>query len=140
MSKEKESEINIIVDSVGRTIVGRVRKTKTMVEVDNPAIVNIEVRQDTGQIAVQLLPYVFKEFISPEQRTGVITWTFPKNLVVVSDNIQIDDALKVQYANVHERPVGSLSPEQQSPPSAPSAPPVEQPSAPPEVIKLFDDE
>jgi hypothetical protein len=129
----KETEINVLVDNVGRTIVGRIKKAGTTVDVENPAIVNIEVRQDTGQIAVQLLPYIFREFVAPEQRTGTTTWKFPKASVVMSSDLKVDDALKQQYKNVYEQSVGSLTP---------NAAPVATPPADveePEVVKLFDD-
>ena len=129
----KETDINVLVDNVGRTIVGRIKKsTATAVTVENPAIVNIEVRQDTGQIAVQLLPYIFREFVAPEQRNGVVTWSFPKNSVVTSDDLKVDDALKEQYKNVYEQPAGALSPT----PAVETAP---TEVVEPEVVKLFDD-
>ena len=53
----------------------------------------------------------------------------------MNNNLKVDESLKQQYTGVHERPVGSLSPEKPAPP--PEAP---QLDASPEVIKLFDDE
>ena len=120
-----KADISILVDNVGRTIVGRIKQTKDSVEVENPTVVNIEVKQDTGQIAVQLIPLVFKEFLIAEQREGSVTWKFPKNLVVLSDDIKIDDQLKNQYENVFK--------------SAPAPQPAPAQSEP-EVVKLFDDE
>ena len=131
----KETEINVLVDNVGRTIVGRIKKVGTTVDVENPAIVNIEVRQDTGQIAVQLLPYIFREFVAPEQRTGTVTWKFPKASVVMSSDLKVDDALKQQYKNVYEQSVGSLSPDPQATPVETVPTEVVEP----EVVKLFDD-
>lgn len=120
----EKREISILVDNVGRTIVGRIKQTKDSIEVENPTVVNIEVKQDTGQIAVQLIPFVFKEFLIAEQRVGSVTWKFPKNLVVVSDDIKIDDQLKQQYDNVFKpTPAPQPAPEQSEP----------------EVVKLFDE-
>ena len=119
-----KTDINILVDNVGRTIVGRIKQTKDFVEVENPTVVNIEVKQDTGQIAVQLIPFVFKEFLIAEQREGSVTWKFPKNLVVLSDDIKIDDQLKTQYENVFR------------PAPAPQPAPTQ---SEPEVVKLFDE-
>lgn len=120
----KKADISILVDNVGRTIVGRIKQTKDIVEVENPTVVNIEVKQDTGQIAVQLIPFVFKEFLIAEQREGSVTWKFPKNLVVLSDDIKIDDQLKTQYENVFR------------PAPAPQPAPTQ---SEPEVVKLFDE-
>lgn len=120
----EKADISILVDNVGRTIVGRIKQTKDIVEVENPTVVNIEVKQDTGQIAVQLIPFVFKEFLIAEQREGSVTWKFPKNLVVVSDDIKVDDQLKTQYENVFKSaPIPQPAPEQSEP----------------EVVKLFDE-
>jgi hypothetical protein len=118
-----KTEISILVDNVGRTIVGRIKQNETTVDIENPTVVNIEVKQDTGQIAVQLIPFVFKEFLIAEQREGSVTWKFPKNMVVISDDIKVDDQLKTQYENVFK--------------PAPAAKPVQ---SEPEVVKLFDDE
>lgn len=119
-----KADISILIDNVGRTIVGRVTLTDDHAEIENPTVVNIEVKQDTGQIAVQLIPLVFKEFLVPEQREGSVTWKYPKNMVVVSDDIQVDDQLKRQYENVFKAPV------------APQPAPVQ---SEPEVVKLFDE-
>jgi len=52
--------ITAFIDNVGRTIIGEVSKeTGTNLTVNNPAIVNMTVQQETGQISVQLLPYIF---------------------------------------------------------------------------------
>lgn len=130
MSKAKQ--VNVLIDSVGRTIVGPQKETKTSIEVENPAIVNIDVRQDTGQIAVQLIPYIFREFVDQELRTGTVTWSFPKDSVVTSPDLKVDPALQKQYENVFNQPGGQLSP---NPPA--SAPAAEQKE--PEVVKLFDE-
>lgn len=119
MSDKKN--INVLVDNVGRTIVGNFKKTtKDYIEVGNPAIVNIDIRQDTGQIAVQLVPYIFREFISAEQRDSELVWKFSKDKVTTCDELVVDAALINQYSNVYK------------------------PAAPAEVtggeIKVFDDE
>ena len=120
------SNINAFVDSVGRVIVGDILKsdTKTL-KVKEPAVVNIQVNQENGQISVQLLPFIFREFVKPELREDGIVWNFPKNTVVVSENLELEDTIKKQYENIFNQPVAS--PE--------TAPPTE-----PEVIKLFDDD
>lgn len=126
MSNKNKADINILVDSVGRTIVGKINETKTSVDVENPTVVNIEVKQETGQIAVQLIPYIFKEFVSANNRDKPVTWSFPKNLVVVNKDLEVDNQLIQQYENVFNPP----------PVAAPAAP---APAAEPEVVKLFDE-
>ena len=124
MSDKNKADINILVDSVGRTIVGKINETETSVDVENPTVVNIEVKQDTGQIAVQLIPYIFKEFVSADGRDKPVTWSFPKNLVVVNKDLKVDNQLIQQYQNVF---------------NAPAPAPAPAPAAEPEVVKLFDE-
>lgn len=128
----KKQDISILIDNVGRTIVGRIKKTKDSIEVENPTVVNIQVNKETGQMAVQLIPYVFKEFLVASQREGSVTWKFPKNLVVLSDDIEIDEQLKQQYENVFATP-----PVAQAAPQPAPQPATEQ--SEPEVVKLFDE-
>ena len=66
-----DNNITSFVDSVGRVIVAREateKSTDDKVAVTNPSVVNINVNQESGQISVQLLPYIFREFITPEKR------------------------------------------------------------------------
>ena len=130
MSETKQ--VNVLIDSVGRTIVGPMKETKTSIEVENPAIVNIEVRQDTGQIAVQLIPYIFREFVDVSLRSETVTWSFPKNTVVTSPDLKVDPALQKQYENVFNNPGGQLTPNPQPAPQQ-----TEQKE--PELVKLFDE-
>lgn len=128
-------QVNVLIDSVGRTIVGPMKQTKTSIEVENPAIVNIEVRQDTGQIAVQLIPYIFREFVDTSLRSETVTWSFPKDTVVTSPDLKVDPALQKQYENVFKQPGGQLTPN--PPPAVPAS--EQQVEKEPEVVKLFDE-
>jgi len=94
--------------------------------------VNIEVRQDTGQIAVQLIPYIFREFVDMSLRTKTVTWSFPKNTVVTSPDLEVDSALQKQYENVFSQPGGQLT---QNPQPAPE----QSEQKEPELVKLFDE-
>jgi hypothetical protein len=119
MSNEKK--IDVFIDSVGRTIVGNIlNKKASYTEVGNPAIVNIEVRQDTGQIAVQLVPYIFREFVAADERDDELVWKFNNDNIVTCSNLVVDQALIKQYENVYK-------------PSQPA------PAAESEDIKVFDD-
>jgi hypothetical protein len=124
-------KITAFVDSVGRTIIGRVTSDTTkQLTVTNPAIVSMNVQQDTGQISVQLLPYVFAEFIAEDVRNNV-SWSFNKQTLVTSSNIKLDNRILQQYVQIIENPpVMQPQPVQQ---------PVDNQNEP-EVVKLFDDE
>jgi hypothetical protein len=144
MSKQKQLKLGAIVDSVGRTIIGTVTQTKTTVDVENPAIINIQVRQDTGQISVQLVPYIFREFIAPNKQSQPITWSFPKSLVVVNKNLEINSNLEGQYTNMFNQPVGEAEPREPVSDTAvvdgEITEETDSSKSDPEVVKLFDDE
>ena len=140
MSKDKE--ITAFIDHVGRTVVGRlVKDTKDSIQVVNPAVVNINVQQENNQIAVQLLPYFFREFISPDAE-GNTTWSFRKDNIVTSVDIDINENLISQYMGIFEAPVGQL---QAGPGSGNPPPPATDDDVTdgdvtePEVVKLFDE-
>ena len=108
--------ILILVDSVGRMVVGKCNKkssSASILAVENPAVVNIQADQNTGQISVQLT----------------------KSNVVFSDDAQLDDRIVEQYKQIASGQ--SLQPQAQA--VQPQAV-AQQPAEEPEVIKLFDDE
>ena len=120
--------VTIIIDNVGRMIIGKINEGKTTkgtLGLSNPCVVNIQADQQTGQMTVQLLPFVFTEFI--KNKSEDIVWTFDKTRIIASDNLEIEDRVVNQYTQI----IGNL----QNPPK-PEAAPTEEP----EVVKLFDDE
>lgn len=120
-----EDNITIFVDNVGRMIVGKVdddKTNKTTLAVTNPSIVQIQPDQQTGNISVQFLPYIFSEFVALDMRNEV-TWNFNKATIVTSDNIELDERVLQQYKQIVE-----------------NTPVAAAPAEEPEVIKLFDDE
>ena len=62
------------VDNVGRVIVGRttekIASNTTTLKVKNPAIVNIQMQEDR-QVSVQLIPYMFREFLTQKNQFGI---------------------------------------------------------------------
>ena len=120
--------ITAFVDSVGRVIVGQKQEDSTdkVLKVKEPAVVNVQISQENGQISVQLLPYVFREFITEAARDQGVVWEFNRSNVTTSENIELDEPIKKQYTNIFTKPVAKA----------------EQPAASqePEVVKLFDDE
>lgn len=100
-----ENQITAFVDSVGRIIVARENtsaSTDDKLAVTNPSVVNINVNQESGQITVQLLPYIFREFISTETRYKQHTWDFNKSQITTSSDISLDDSITTQYINIFE--------------------------------------
>lgn len=99
-----ENKITAFVDSVGRVIVGREVSSEDSdkLSVTNPSVVNINVNQENGQITVQLLPYIFREFITAKKRYDKHVWKFNKQQITVSDEIELDDSIITQYVNIFE--------------------------------------
>jgi len=115
-------KIKTIVDHIGRTVVGKVKKedTKT-ITLNNPVIIHVQPNSQTGQLQVQSFPYLFMEFIKGDDKSQN-NWTFYKSTVAVSD-VELDDKILEQYDNINSPPSNIITPDQE-----------------PEVIKLFDDD
>ena len=115
--------IKTIVDHIGRTVVGVLKKedTKT-ITLFNPVIVHVQPDPNSGQLQVQSFPYIFMEFLKDKDKNN---WTFDKSSISVSD-VELDGRIITQYENINN-PQPPLTHEQ-------------GPGEEPEVIKLFDDE
>lgn len=120
------SNINAFVDSVGRIVVGEFlsKPGDNVLRVKEPAVVNVQVSQENGQISVQLLPFIFREFVKTEVREEGVVWSFPADSVVVSENLELEEAILKQYNNIFNTPV---------------AQPAQDKTTEPEVVKLFDE-
>lgn len=97
--------LTAIVDSVGRVVLGRhdqENSTKTVLNLRNPAVVNIQVDQQSGQISVQLIPYIFKEFVKSDLREAGVTWRFQRSAIVISDDLVLEDNIVSQYEKIFE--------------------------------------
>ena len=103
-----------IVDSVGRVILGRhdtQGSTKTTTAIKNPAVVNIQVDQQSGQISVQLIPFIFREFVKADLRSKGVTWSFNSTNIVTSSDLVLEDNIVDQYEKIFEVPEVEHSPE-----------------------------
>ena len=113
--------IKTIVDHIGRTVVGELKKqdTKT-ITLFNPVIVHVQPDPQSGQLQVQSFPYIFMEFLKDKEKNN---WTFNKSTICTSD-VELDERITQQYENINN-----------------PKPPIQQPAQEePEVIQLFDDE
>ena len=99
------NKVTSFVDSVGRVIVARVVDDKTTSDklaVTNPSVVNVNVNQESGQISVQLLPYIFREFITESKRFDKHVWFFNTSQITTCEDFQIDTAVENQYIGIFE--------------------------------------
>jgi hypothetical protein len=113
--------IKTIVDHIGRTVVGVLKKedTKT-ITLFNPVIVHVQPDPNSGQLQVQSFPYIFMEFLKDKEKND---WTFNKAAISTS-NVELDERITQQYENINN----------------PNPPIQQQAQEEPEVIQLFDDE
>tara|TARA_R110002050_G_C8737701_1_gene497800 strand:- start:9 stop:386 length:378 start_codon:yes stop_codon:yes gene_type:complete len=118
-----DKKFKTIVDHIGRTVIGTVKKedTKT-ITLFNPVIIHVQPDPQSGQLQVQSFPYIFMEFLKDKEKNS---WTFTKTAICTSD-VQLDDRIITQYENINN----PQPPIQSSPGS----------DQEPEVIKLFDDD
>tara|TARA_R110002020_G_scaffold214612_1_gene421668 strand:- start:161 stop:553 length:393 start_codon:yes stop_codon:yes gene_type:complete len=116
-----EAEIKTIVDHIGRTVLGEVKKeTKDSITLFNPVIIHVQPDQQTGQLQVQSFPYIFMEFLKDKEKNN---WTFDKTAISVSD-VQLDERIIQQYDNINN----------------PAPPLTQSGDTSGDVVKLFDDE
>lgn len=101
---DKLTKLVPFVDNVGRIIIGRttnkIAKTAKTLSVKNPAVVNIQMQED-GQVSVQLIPYMFKEFLV-ESSQKQATWEFDLSQITFSYDVDLDDRITEQYVQVFE--------------------------------------
>jgi len=97
------SEINYttFIDNAGRSIFGiNSSETKTSITVENPVMIHVA-QQENGQMAVQLFPLFFAEFVQPgedESRKNFFTYT--KSSVALGEGFNVDARIAEQYERI----------------------------------------
>lgn len=120
MSNKNQNNLTVFLDSVGRTIIGKIAKeTDTTISVTNPALVHVQANPQTNQLQLQLLPLFFKEFLS--NRDESTTWHYQKANITTTDELNFAPQFAQQYDQLFH------AIQQQQPPTEP------------EVVKLFDE-
>ena len=104
-------DLRVIVDAAGRTILGEYSKeTKDKLVLKNPATLFIQPNQQTGQLAVQLIPFFFREFVEESKRPEGLSWTFNKSSVCFTEQFDLDDRLYSQYEKMMTKEANSNPP------------------------------
>lgn len=110
----------LFIDHVGFNVVGeKVSETEKFVNIKNPAVLQASPNQQ-NQLQVQLLPVLFKEFLDTSNRDDGITFSYPKDKIVIS-NAVLESRLKQQYIQMFTTVA------------------IPNTSKEPDVIKLFDE-
>lgn len=125
---QNDTTYKTFIDNAGRSIYGQVSaETDSTITVQNPVMITVQ-QQQNGQMAVQLFPLFFAEFIEPTEGDKRESYfTYDKSSIAVGVDFNIDPRITDQYEKiVHPVLV---------PPTTP-----EGTEGEPEVIKLFDDE
>ena len=113
------------IDSAGRAIFSEIEKeTSSNLVVKNPVMITVQ-QQETGQMAVQLFPLYFQEFVQENKnKTRDNYFTYTKSNIALRTNFNIEPRIIEQYDKIVN----------------PTLVPADQPAGEePEVIKLFDD-
>jgi len=101
-------DLRVIVDAAGRTILGEHEKeTKDNIVLKNPATLFIQPNQQTGQLAVQLIPFFFREFVEESSRPDGLCWTFNKTGTCYTDKFDLDERLYSQYEKMMTKEANS---------------------------------
>lgn len=117
-NKTKNNNLVVFLDTIGRTIIGKVSKeTDDVLSVENPALVVVQPNTQTGQIQLQILPLFFREFQA--DRNDSTVWHYKKNSITQSDDITFVVQFQAQYDQLFSASVP-------------------QSSGQPEIVKLFD--
>lgn len=102
MTEKENTDIITFMDSIGRTIFAEVdtkRSNEEELWVFNPVVVHTQPNPQTGQMALQLFPVFFREFLADKEQK--IVWKYNrKNIVETGESVVFDFKLKAQYASI----------------------------------------
>lgn len=88
-----EKEYKIIVDHVGRTVVGVVvAENDTELVLHNPIMIAVQPQQN-GQFSVNQFPYLFFEFMDKQHRDKN-EWVFNKQSISISNAVPSVDVIQ----------------------------------------------
>lgn len=112
-------ETILFIDHVGFNVVAeKINQDSKTLTVKNPAVLQAAPNAQ-NQLQVQLLPVLFKEFLTETNRSEGVTFTYYLDRIVLS-NAVLEERLKTQYQQMFTSPSPAVSKE-------------------PDVVKLFDE-
>ena len=124
----EEKNYITFIDNAGRAVFTEVEKeTSEELVAKNPVMIIVQ-QGEQGQMAVQLFPLFFQEFITPDSNESRDNYfTYRKSNIAVGTGFSIESRIVEQYKKIVKPTLV---------PNAPAAGNNEEP----EVIKLFDEE
>ncbi len=132
-----KENLTVFLDSAERTIIGEDVSgggANGMLMIKNPVVVNIvpqvdpQTRQPTGQMALQLLPVFFREFLGDKQEA--VVFNYPLQRIT---RISFDGGFDFKLYHQYEMLFTAV------PQTAPTRPAPQQSGGPAPVLKLFDE-
>jgi hypothetical protein len=121
MSQTNTNQLTVFLDTIGRTIIGKVASESTdTLAVENPAVVHVQPNPQTNQLQLQILPLFFREFQADRNQATV--WNYRKANITTCNDV----TFAVQFISQYEQMFRVVE----------AAPPAPEP----QVIKLFEDD
>ena len=122
-----DTNYTTFIDNAGRAIFGVVQdETQDSITVKNPVMIVVN-QQQNGQMAVQLFPIFFQEFVVESSETGRANFfTYSKSSIALGNSFEIEPRIAEQYQRI-------VNPQLVAADASGNG-------GEPEVIKLFDDE
>jgi hypothetical protein len=130
-TQTKKSKLSIFLDYIGRNIIAEVEDDGEFIKAKNPVILHCPPAPDnSGRMAVQLLPIFFREFLA--DKTEDVVYSYVKKNIVQSSIDALDFRLQAQYFQLFNKNNEFVPEQPQQQPQQPS--PMNA-----DVIKLFDE-
>ncbi len=122
-----EKNYTTFIDNAGRAIFTEVAsETSDVFVAKNPVMITVQ-QGEQGQMAVQLFPLFFQEFVQPgENDSRANYFTYYKNNIAIGTNFSIEPRIAEQYEKIVNPELVPNVPNQSNSEEA-------------EVIKLFDE-
>jgi len=125
MTQTNTKPLTVFLDTIGRTIIGKVASDTTdVITVENPAVVHVQPNPQTNQLQLQILPLFFREFQADRNQPTI--WNYRKAHITTCE----DMTFAVQFISQYEQMFRQVEQTPQAPETAPE----------PQVIKLFDED
>jgi len=122
-----DKKITTFIDNAGRNILGVVSsEDDSNVKVENPVMITVQ-QQQNGQMAVQLFPLFFQEFVQEGENKRSNFFVYKKSSIAMGEDFNVEPRIIEQYEKI-------VNPTLQPVPTQAAS------NEQPEVIKLFDDE